>query len=492
MRQYLVVNAEKDLLDTYREYDPFGNFKPLTERVFEILSKLKATNAELRAAVLKLRKTVTVVAAPSAIPESPDPQQWSNQLILSLAFPDRESIALLRKFVLPHLAELTGDASALLNIGADPRGHLCTLCPAAPARPFGNRSRIREMMGIKELRDLRGRGVNVVIFDQGLNREEIEAHPSASWGGGLAPGPNRSRRTGATLLEPGTASRASHGMMMARNILDVAPEAKLFDVPLIPPQISRPHVFASTAHATYQAVLDEINQRRKGDPGGAWIFVNAWAIFDRSDEAPKGNYTRNEHEKFMPLRTGGTVRVVGHPLNKLMSTAASQRIDVIFGAGNCGEFTISGRCGPNDRGEGRSIWGANAHPEVLTVGAVSANAEWLGYSSQGPAPWGGAQKPDICAPSHFSEDHDPSVVNSGTSAATGLAAGIIAAVRGNPEWSPDKLSPAALKAKINAAARGPNGTWNSRMGNGMLDARTILNELKKPAPAQPAPATAAG
>jgi hypothetical protein len=172
----------------------------------------------------------------------------------------------------------------------------------------------------------------------------------------------------------------------------------------------------------------------------------------------------------------------GHPLNTLMSTATGQGIDIVFGAGNCGEFSTSGRCGQKDRGEGRSIWGANAHPQVLTVGAVSANAEWLGYSSQGPAPWGGAQKPDICAPSHFSEDNDPAVVNSGTSAATALAAGVIAAIRGAPRWSPDQLSPAALKDKINAAARGPNGTWNSRMGNGMLNAGALLQEL---APARP-------
>jgi len=484
MRQYIVVRAEEKWNALYREFDPSDNFNSLGAWVFQVLGDLKASDDELRAAVLELRRSVRVVAAPSTIPDASGPPQSSNELVISLTFPDKDSIDLLRKFVIPRLGELTPDASAILDIGADPRGHLCKLCPAAPARPFGNRSRVRKMMGVEELRKFRGHGVNVVIIDQGLNQDGIVAHRPGSWGGGLVHGPSKSRRPGATAIEPGTASHASHGMMMARNILDIAPEARVFDVPLIPDRISRPHIFASTAHATYQAVLDEINRRRKGDPGAAWVLVNAWGIFDRSGEEPKGDYTLNGHKKDVPLASGSTKQVVGHPLNKLMSIAVNQGIDIVFAAGNCGEFTTSGRCGRNDRGEGRSIWGANAHPEVLTVGAVSANAEWLGYSSQGPAPWGYAEKPDVCTPSHFSEDDDASKVNSGTSAATGLAAGVIAAIRGSAKWGPDKLSPRELKDKINAAARGPNGKWNSRMGNGMLNARALLRELKKPASAK--------
>jgi hypothetical protein len=487
MRQYIVVKAEKFLIDAYRAFDPCDNCNPLRDGVFQILGDLKGSDEALRAAVLKLRESVKVVAAPSTIADAGDPQQ---EIVISMVFPDTDSIARLREFVTPHLGELTRDAGAALrNIGADPRGHFCALLSAAPARPFGNRSRVREMMGLDELRarGLYGHGVNVVIIDQGLNKDEIVAHRPASWGGGLAQRSGKSAfassRSGSTPVEPGSAPRNSHGTMIARNILDIAPDAKLFDVPLIPDRISRPEVFASTAHATYQAVLDDINLRKKGDPGGAWVLVNAWAIFDRTGENPVGDYTLNGHVKNVRLVSGGTERVVGHPLNKVMDAAVDQGIDVVFGAGNCGQFTSSSRCGRRDRGEGRSIWGANAHPAVLTVGAVSANAQWLGYSSQGPAPWGHAQKPDICTPSHFSEDDDPSRVNSGTSAATGLAAGVIAAIRGHAKWRPGKLSPRQLKDKINAAARGPNGTWNSRTGNGMLNARALLSELTPPAAA---------
>jgi hypothetical protein len=470
MRQYIVVKAEEKLLDAYRAFDPESNFEQLRDWVFQILRDLKASDD-----VLKLQGSVRVVAAPSTIPDAPDPQQ---ELVISLTFPDSDSIALLRKFVIPHL----GESPILRNIGADPAGHFCTICPAAPARPFGNRSRVRNMMGIGDLRaeGLTGYGVNVVIMDQGVNREAIVAHRPESWGGGLAQRPTKSGSVApgrdATPIEPGSAPRNSHGTMMARNVLDIAPEAKIYDVPLIPPRISRPSIFASTAQARYQDVLNDINLRKKADAGSAWILVNAWGIFDRTGEHPIGDYTLNGHVR----QPSGKV---GHPLNKLMETAVGQGIDVVFAAGNCGQFTSSSRCGRHDRGEGRSIWGANAHPAVLTVGAVSANAQWLGYSSQGPAPWGGAEKPDICAPSHFSEDDDASKVNSGTSAATGLAAGVIAAIRGSAKWGPGKLSPGQLKDKINTAARGPNGKWNSRMGNGMLNARALLRELARPVPA---------
>ena len=53
-----------------------------------------------------------------------------------------------------------------------------------------------------------------------------------------------------------------------------------------------------------------------------------------------------------------------------------------------------------DVGPGRSIWGANGHPLVLTVGAVNSRGQLAGYSSQGPAALT-PQKPDICSITHF-------------------------------------------------------------------------------------------
>nr|WP_262984679.1 hypothetical protein [Nostoc sp. PA-18-2419] len=54
-----------------------------------------------------------------------------------------------------------------------------------------------------------------------------------------------------------------------------------------------------------------------------------------------------------------------------------------------------GRCG-SDTGSNKSIWGANGHPRVMTVGAVNKNEEIIGYSSQGPAAFD-PKKPDFCS-----------------------------------------------------------------------------------------------
>jgi hypothetical protein len=60
-------------------------------------------------------------------------------------------------------------------------------------------------------------------------------------------------------------------------------------------------------------------------------------------------------------------------------------IIVTFAAENCGS-----KCPPGDRcdsdvGPGKSIWGANGHPKLVTVGAANILEEWIGYTSQGPA-----------------------------------------------------------------------------------------------------------
>ena len=62
--------------------------------------------------------------------------------------------------------------------------HLCSHVSVAPSRPFGKRSRVREMMGIDALhgRGYKGSGVNVVIIDRGLNKAEIPASSSGELG----------------------------------------------------------------------------------------------------------------------------------------------------------------------------------------------------------------------------------------------------------------------------------------------------------------------
>src|SRR5215469_18048946 len=85
---------------------------------------------------------------------------------------------------------------------------------------------------------------------------------------------------------------ARHGLMMVRNILNLAPNAGIYDLPLIPPRIWDIDPFMTDAQASLNQVLNDI-QFLSGWPGwsGPWVLVNAWAIFDRRSEVPAGDYT---------------------------------------------------------------------------------------------------------------------------------------------------------------------------------------------------------
>jgi hypothetical protein len=107
---------------------------------------------------------------------------------------------------------------------------------------------------------------------------------------------------------------------------------------------------------------------------------------------------------------------------------------------------------------------------------------WLGYSSQGPGqPLLGPDKPDLCAASQFCEDDDAFSINGGTSAACGLAGGIVAALRSR--WNSTTVPPGVLKGILNRTARKPrglgtDGVLKNRLGNGILDAKAAFLELK--------------
>jgi hypothetical protein len=255
--------------------------------------------------------------------------------------------------------------------------------------------------------------------------------------------------------------------MVARNVLSLAPRVRLFDVPLLPthPIGVSQHVSWAKAYLVLFKFLFPILKELFPGP---WVFCNAWGVYDRrSDIVP-------------PLYSDDPM----NPYNLEVADLDRRGHDQVFGAGNCGQFCPSTRCGPNDRGYGRSILGGNSHPRVLTVGAVRADGIWSGYSSQGPGQPGflsqivpgtppvvvdGVQvvaKPDLCAPSDFVDD-DASI-SSGTSAACGIAAGAVAALRSHPTYA--RSTPEALRIRLRNGARRPAGAgWDHRLGYGILD-----------------------
>nr|WP_256476311.1 S8 family serine peptidase [Siccirubricoccus soli] len=319
---------------------------------------------------------------------------------------------------------------------------------------------------------MQGQGVNLIVVDEGFSEGRLRLrHPGFAFGGGWLV-----KQPGHPLRLPGApADPDSHGTMVARNILAVAPRVRLFDFPLLPDRITDVLQYMLWAQAQLNIVLASIAAWRALHlVRGPWVLCNAWGIYDRRLEFVPGDYTDNAK----------------HPYNLRVTDADAKSIDQVYAAGNCGQFCPNMRCGPADHGPGQSIFGANSHPRVLTVGAVRADGLWLGYSSQGPgqadflslAPAGASavEKPDLCAPSHFVEDGDAHFVSTGTSAACGIAAGTVAALRTSAAVNGAAATPAALRAALRAGARMPPtapGPWNFRHGYGILDLRRTLTNI---------------
>ena len=197
-----------------------------------------------------------------------------------------------------------------------------------------------------------------------------------------------------------------------------------------------------------------------------WVFVNAWSIYDRRSESPFGDYTEN-----FPVFPTPPASI--HPSHR---PAGRKNFDIIFCAGNCGGVCPDGRCGPNDFGPGRGIWGANAHPSVLTVGAVRTDTNWIGYCSEGPGPGRPPSTSWLIRSPIFARraiTSSPAVTSHRTAARR----------RRRPlprVWLPPSEAGTSghrpryhlriLINVLNATAQKINGPlWNRRTGNGILD-----------------------
>jgi subtilisin family serine protease len=388
------------------------------------------------------------------------------QFVISIGVPTLQDLNQFRKAVedTNKSAQIQGKPEPLLGVGADlSLAESEYFCPANIDQIlFGDRNAAASLTGsgVLKPRGLTGRGVNIVVIDQGFDATKVR-----NFGGGFANGG----------IGPGTTTRG-HGLMLVRNIVDTAPDATFYDIPLIPTRISNVTGFISTAlHVFYQLKL-LIDFLRQFPPwNGPWVLVNAWSIFDRSTEVPHGDYTENP----------------GHPLNLVVNAMVDDAIDIVFAAGNCGQFCPDIRCGELDVGPGNSIFGANSHPRVLTTGAVRTDTRWLGNSSQGPGqPLLSRWKPDLCAPSCFREVGDaflgnlaepfvgntgsPYIASTGTSGACGVVAGIVGAIRSG--WDQRVLSPDNLKQALNDNARKTEGPgWNERLGYGIINVEATLS-----------------
>ncbi|WP_425046476.1 S8 family serine peptidase [Primorskyibacter sp. S87] len=326
---------------------------------------------------------------------------------------------------------------------------------------FGTRRMARQVIGADSLdsESLTGNKVKVFIVDQGINKIHLESM-GGTFGGGLDWEVDGVFRKAGQADWPYTPARREHTAMLLRSVLDLAPNAEIYDLPVLPARITDIKTFTTDTLFAFwimKWMMEFIE--------GPWVVLSAWGLVNRFAETLHGEYSNN------PL----------HQLNYLHGLIG-QSHDVIFAAGNSGQFCADPRASGYDRGPGRSIFGANGHPKVTSVGAVRPDRVWIGASSQGPGPAGlnpggdPPEKPDFCTPSWFAEDVDRSLRSTGTSAAAGLAAGAVAALR--EKWKPATVDPAALRATLRNTARKVDGSnWNGRTGAGVLDLGAAISEL---------------
>lgn len=314
--------------------------------------------------------------------------------------------------------------------------------PYCGGAAVGQDTDVASKLGVPTLRKvgLTGRRVRVAVVDTGIDGSRVPVS------GGWAPSPG---------YQPGS-TPPDHGTMCAYDVRIAAPEARILDYALLQSTGPTWTAFLSDGIAAFANLMDLLSRQP-----GPLVVSNSWGMFDRSEDAPIGspeNYSANPD----------------HPFNQVVGSLVAAGADVFFAAGNCGAECSDTRCGANDTGRGRSIHGANSHPSVLTVAAVTVTDRRLGYSSQGP---GGLydRKPDLAGYSHF-KGSGVYPADGGTSAACPVAAGVAAALR--QKVSAKKLNPAQLKGLLQRTARDLEGDgWDYDLGYGVIDAAAAVKML---------------
>lgn len=331
-------------------------------------------------------------------------------------------------------------------------GGVCPIppCDCAPGTPKGTIADVANYLGVNQIwaAGHRGTGIVVGVVDSGIT----------AVGRTLAPGEAPARLIPRVIGGWPTGSWGTkssewgyHGNMCSTDVLGMAPEARLYDL-----RVSGAGGSPGTISRALQAFQWAIDQHRID--GTPQVLTNSWGIFQESWDP---TYARN----------------AAHPFVRKVEEAMNEGILVLFAAGNCGGTCPDGRCG-TDNGPGRSIWGANGHPRVMTVGAVNKNEQFIGYSSQGPAALD-PNKPDFCSISHFTGYFTS---DNGTSAATPIAAGVVALLK--------QAKPSATQEQIKQALRdtckdiGPAG-FDQHSGAGIIQAKAAYDRLLRPVTTSP-------
>lgn len=367
------------------------------------------------------------------------------------------------------------------------------LDPFAPGRievdcerrgePIGDVKLLVKKLGVDQIwaRGYDGRGVVVGVVDGGITAHGRDVNPTE------LPAIPRGPATGPVVdgwpFDWGTTAVGwgQHGNMVAFGIQAVAPGATLWDIRIWEPCGSDGPfaTYLSNAISGYREAIDR--RRLVGEPH---ILSNSWGLYRRALDID-GEYSGDRDSAFALL----------------VEEALDEGILVLFAAGNCGAACPFAEClprpahgadiepdagedlGPGERddvGPGRSIQGPNGHPRVMTIGAADLDDDWCGYTSQGPPRlYPEARKPDFCAYTRFAgyfPDADPVLrdFDGGTSAATAVAAGVVALLK---QKRPDLTQEEAMAVLAETAEDIRVPGFDGDSGAGIIRAKAAFDRL---------------
>ncbi len=321
----------------------------------------------------------------------------------------------------------TAEQSDAEVIAAYPR-----ICPGSP--PLGTDRHVAARVGVPWLRRRRmdGRGVYMAIVDTGINLRHLRSR-----------GKNPILDSGRSwMARPGDIPGrlpVGHGTMVAYDTMIAAPRATLLDIALLRSTRRGGSVMAgllSDAIRAYVHLYRVIRGPHRPGASPSLVVNNSWGMFHGSWDFPVGH----------PGRYQDNPR---HPFNRIVGVLAHAGADILFAAGNCGRECPDGRCrGVTNAG----IYGANSHPQVISVAGVDVLKRRVGYSTSGPGRLM-YLKPDVCGYTHFRGSGVYSA-DGGTSAATPVVAGLVGAFRSRfPFRASDfRTSPAAIRNLLTRTA----------------------------------------
>ena len=385
---------------------------------------------------ISLDRTFGAVPVPKHLPRTAGVDPFDVGLALSLDASPKASTYLVRGVIDSDAITETGyslkPAPSVVGIYSDPAIEVCIICPGSP--PLGTDADVGGLLGVPDLarRGMDGSGVMVAIVDTGINLAYLRAHGKnphldarASW----VPRPG---------LTPGDLP-VNHGTMCTYDALIAAPNCTLLDIAVLLSNRSGGSIMdglLSDAVRAYSHLLRIMLAPKRPGDARSMVVSNSWGMFNPSWDFPighPGNYSDNP----------------AHPFNRIVGSLETAGADILFAAGNCGRDCPDARCqGVTNAG----IYGANSHPQVLSIAGVDVTKMRVGYSTSGPGRLA-RMKPDLSSYTHF-KGSGVYAADGGTSAATPVAAGVVAAFRSRFPYlaATPKTHPAAIRSLLTRTA----------------------------------------